>query len=157
MNKKCKIAKSVYLYPQTEAIVKKMFLILSVSLFCLTLRDIRWKSLCNFFLNKWCRQSDLNTRPHPYQGCALPLSYGGVNKHSLQLHFAQMLAIRYGNRQFISDMSNQNVFEMPLDKKEADLYTFKSVKKVERRAEQLRKNLLKRKEQALARKQTRDK
>ena len=25
----------------------------------------------------WCRQSDLNTRPHPYQGCALPLSYGG--------------------------------------------------------------------------------
>ena len=27
---------------------------------------------------KWCRRSELNTRPHPYQGCALPLSYGGV-------------------------------------------------------------------------------
>ena len=25
----------------------------------------------------WCRRSELNTRPHPYQGCALPLSYGG--------------------------------------------------------------------------------
>ena len=28
----------------------------------------------------WCRQSDLNTRPHPYQGCALPLSYGGQDR-----------------------------------------------------------------------------
>ena len=26
---------------------------------------------------RWCRRSELNTRPHPYQGCALPLSYGG--------------------------------------------------------------------------------
>ena len=26
----------------------------------------------------WCRRSELNTRPHPYQGCALPLSYGGT-------------------------------------------------------------------------------
>ncbi len=28
-------------------------------------------------IEKWCRRSELNTRPHPYQGCALPLSYGG--------------------------------------------------------------------------------
>ncbi len=46
---------------------------------------------------------------------------------------------------------------MPLDRKETDLYVFKSFKKMERRAEQLRKNLLKRKEQARARKQTRHK
>jgi hypothetical protein len=25
----------------------------------------------------WCRRGGLNTRPHPYQGCALPLSYCG--------------------------------------------------------------------------------
>tara|TARA_B100000886_G_scaffold329617_1_gene279164 strand:- start:2921 stop:3109 length:189 start_codon:yes stop_codon:yes gene_type:complete len=54
-------------------------------------------------------------------------------------------------------VSNQNVFKMPLDRKETDLYVFKSFKKMERRAEQLRKNLLKRKEQARARKQTRHK
>src|SRR3546814_14412659 len=27
---------------------------------------------------EWCRRGELNTRPHPYQGCALPLSYGGT-------------------------------------------------------------------------------
>ena len=26
---------------------------------------------------KWCRRAGLNCRPQPYQGCALPLSYGG--------------------------------------------------------------------------------
>lgn len=26
---------------------------------------------------QWCRREELNFRPHPYQGCALPLSYGG--------------------------------------------------------------------------------
>ena len=26
---------------------------------------------------KWCRGVELNHRPHPYQGCALPLSYRG--------------------------------------------------------------------------------
>ncbi len=26
---------------------------------------------------RWCRQKESNFRPHPYQGCALPLSYGG--------------------------------------------------------------------------------
>ena len=26
---------------------------------------------------KWCRGGELNSRPHPYQGCALPLSYRG--------------------------------------------------------------------------------
>ena len=25
----------------------------------------------------WCRRGELNTRPLPYQGSALPLSYGG--------------------------------------------------------------------------------
>lgn len=25
----------------------------------------------------WCRRAGLNCRPQPYQGCALPLSYGG--------------------------------------------------------------------------------
>ena len=25
----------------------------------------------------WCRRGGLNSRPHPYQGCALPLSYCG--------------------------------------------------------------------------------
>ena len=26
---------------------------------------------------RWCRRAGLNCRPQPYQGCALPLSYGG--------------------------------------------------------------------------------
>ena len=26
----------------------------------------------------WCRERELNSRPHPYQGCALPLSYRGI-------------------------------------------------------------------------------
>ena len=29
------------------------------------------------FLKTWCRQRELNSRPHHYQWCALPLSYGG--------------------------------------------------------------------------------
>ena len=29
------------------------------------------------FAEKWCRRGELNTRPHHYQWCALPLSYGG--------------------------------------------------------------------------------
>ena len=29
------------------------------------------------YLKKWCRRRELNSRPHPYQGCALPLSHGG--------------------------------------------------------------------------------
>ncbi len=27
---------------------------------------------------KWCHERELNSRPHPYQGCALPLSYRGA-------------------------------------------------------------------------------
>lgn len=27
---------------------------------------------------KWCRRRESDLRPHPYQGCALPLSYGGI-------------------------------------------------------------------------------
>ena len=26
----------------------------------------------------WCHRGGLNSRPHPYQGCALPLSYCGI-------------------------------------------------------------------------------
>ena len=29
-------------------------------------------------LKYWCRREELNLWPHPYQGCALPLSYGGT-------------------------------------------------------------------------------
>ena len=28
--------------------------------------------------DKWCRRKESDFRPHPYQGCALPLSYGGT-------------------------------------------------------------------------------
>ena len=31
---------------------------------------------------RWCRRAGLNCRPQPYQGCALPLSYGGVGRGS---------------------------------------------------------------------------
>ena len=29
---------------------------------------------------EWCRRAGLNCRPQPYQGCALPLSYGGERR-----------------------------------------------------------------------------
>src|ERR1700682_2464238 len=32
----------------------------------------------SIFGGKWCRRAGLNCGPHPYQGCALPLSYGGL-------------------------------------------------------------------------------
>ena len=31
-------------------------------------------------LKCWCRRGGLNSGPQPYQGCALPLSYGGVRR-----------------------------------------------------------------------------
>ena len=37
-----------------------------------------WRSFSNNdSCGKWCRGGELNSRPHPYQGCALPLSYRG--------------------------------------------------------------------------------
>ncbi len=30
-----------------------------------------------FAYRRWCRRGESNPRPQPYQGCALPLSYGG--------------------------------------------------------------------------------
>ena len=44
---------------------------------------------------EWCRRTDLNCGPHPYQGCALPLSYGGIFLRSGQCHFKTQLAICY--------------------------------------------------------------
>ena len=37
---------------------------------------------------RWCRRRELNSRPHPYQGCALPLSYCG-GKRVLRLSGGQ--------------------------------------------------------------------
>ncbi len=34
--------------------------------------------------DKWCRRKESDFRPHPYQGCALPLSYGGTIKRQKQ-------------------------------------------------------------------------
>ena len=31
-------------------------------------------------VSRECPRRDLNPRPHPYQGCALPLSYKGIIK-----------------------------------------------------------------------------
>ena len=48
----------------------------SRSLCCIAPANLLLVSL-GFCWERWCRRSGLNTRPHPYQGCALPLSYGG--------------------------------------------------------------------------------
>ena len=43
----------------------------------------------------WCRREELNFRPHPYQGCALPLSYGGlVKKHYNYMGFYQLANLK---------------------------------------------------------------
>lgn len=34
--------------------------------------------------DKWCRRKESDFRPHPYQGCALPLSYGGITTRHKQ-------------------------------------------------------------------------
>lgn len=33
---------------------------------------------CHFVEGGWCCEGGLNSRPHPYQGCALPLSYHSI-------------------------------------------------------------------------------
>ena len=35
---------------------------------------------CTFEVSQECPRRELNPRPHPYQGCALPLSYKGIIK-----------------------------------------------------------------------------
>ncbi len=32
------------------------------------------------YLPRWSPRAGLNRRPHPYQGCALPLSYKGTSQ-----------------------------------------------------------------------------
>ena len=34
--------------------------------------------IVKLFIFLWSRGRDLDPRPHPYQGCALPLSYLGI-------------------------------------------------------------------------------
>ena len=41
---------------------------------------------------KWCHERESNSRPHPYQGCALPLSYRGVP--AMPVYRAVQIALR---------------------------------------------------------------
>ena len=50
------------------------------------------------FRMKWCRWGELNSRPHPYQGCALPLSYSGQ-------YFARRIPARWHGGPIATDSS----------------------------------------------------
>ena len=100
---------------------------------------------------KWCRRTDLNCGPHPYQGCALPLSYGGISYRGGQCHFKTQLAICYPIPVFWID-KNRWGSRMPrsLTSKEKPRISHSKVK-MDRRAASLRENLRKRKLQERAR------
>ena len=85
----------------------------------------------------WCRRSGLNTRPHPYQGCALPLSYGGLDRN-LPLR-APKFNCNNAPKRLFSGMTDPTA-DKPKD-----------AARRERLARQLRENLQRRKQQARAR------
>jgi hypothetical protein len=42
-------------------------------------------TVIDFIEEIWCCRVGLNHRPHPYQGCALPLSYGSMTMKTLDV------------------------------------------------------------------------
>ncbi len=55
---------------------------------------------------KWCCRRGLNSRPQPYQGCALPLSYGSTL-------FRLRRVVRFGGRAYGRDNAvAQNFFSL---------------------------------------------
>ena len=43
-----------------------------------------YKNIFYFMGILWCCWGGLNSRPHPYQGCALPLSYCGIMRRVIR-------------------------------------------------------------------------
>ena len=59
--------------PKNMVQVLNMCLLAKLNFRCIFILDT---TNC-FYLIKWCRRKESNLRPRPYQGRALPLSYGG--------------------------------------------------------------------------------
>ena len=99
---------------------------------------------------EWCRRTDLNCGPHPYQGCALPLSYGGIFLRGGQCHFKTQLAICYLAWDLYKKKRVESQMPRSLTSKEKPTVSQSKVK-MDRRAASLRENLRKRKLQERAR------
>jgi hypothetical protein len=95
---------------------------------------------------RWCRRRESNSRPHPYQGCALPLSHGGTKNSSEPCHRRIVLA-RGGGKLYDSCVSE--IMEITKENKERSLARGHVRESALARA--LRENILKRKAQKSAR------
>ena len=49
------------------------------------------------YFQKWCCERGLNSRPHPYQGCALPLSYRSPFAWRVIRRNSPVTQVQYGN------------------------------------------------------------
>jgi hypothetical protein len=49
---------------------------LKLHVYCIT--GVRVKEISKVFLSNWSGKRDSNSRPQPWQGCALPLSYSRI-------------------------------------------------------------------------------
>ena len=95
------------------------------------------------FSKKWCCRRGLNSRPQPYQGCALPLSYGSTADLSARrqepptpARYGQSLSARQGGLPGKAITSYRKVM------------TTHDKDRAQRLAEALRENLRRRKAQA---------
>src|SRR5947208_14064845 len=89
----------------------------------------------------WCRRAGLNCRPQPYQGCALPLCYGGEGRGSSEsLGIGEAL---FGDRSGLTSSvrSSTRVRMAKTDDPKSDVKN----RRAERLAKALRYNLARRK------------
>ena len=107
-----------------------------------------WQRSGNFGLarTEWCCWGGLNSRPQPYQGCALPLSYSSqpflLRKPPRRLGRGGLMSARLAN---VKDrLVARRVCQHGLDMSDAN----PPVSREQRLAAQLRENLKRRKAQA---------
>ena len=59
----------------------------------------------NVLRENWCRWWESDSRPHPYQGCALPLSHSGKNDVILLFNFKALVKLFLYDMPFLNDNS----------------------------------------------------
>src|SRR5262249_43177575 len=90
---------------------------------------------------RWCCRGGLNSRPQPYQGCALPLSYGSTARFPPPLGGGEAGPMEKASRPVKRACTT---FCNPPNRRPMDAKT----EREKRLAEALRNNLRRRKEQA---------
>ena len=97
----------------------------------------------------WCCKGGLNSRPHPYQGCALPLSYCST-LDGLRFIVKNMKRKRY------LDPAQSLLYGVAMSKDQSQMTDKEkaAAERAERLRKQLRENLRRRKAQVRSRKAT---